>query len=66
MINRSPLLFLVVGMVGGEGVAEILRGEVGVDFSGREALVAEHLLHSAEVGTVLHQLGGEAVAEAVG
>ena len=59
-------MFLVVGMVGGEGVAEILRGEVGVDLSGREALVAEHLLHSAEVGTVLHQLGGEAVAEGMG
>ena len=38
---------------------------MGVDLGGGEAFVTQHFLHGTEVGTVLHQFGGEAVAEAV-
>ena len=52
----------VVGVVGGDGVAEGLARDVGVDFGGGDGGVAEHLLHGAQVGAVVDQLGGEAVA----
>ena len=39
--------------------------DVGVDLGGEYALVAEHLLHGAEVGSVLDQVGCEGVAECV-
>ena len=66
MQEQFALVFPVVGVVGADGVAEVLGGEVGVDFGGDDAAVAEHFLHGTEVGTVLHEFGGEGVAEAVG
>ena len=55
-----------MGMEGGDGVAEGVAGEVGVDFGGGNAFVAKHLLHGAEVGSVFDQLGGEGVTQRVG
>ena len=55
-----------MGMIGGDGVAKILTGEMGVDLGGGKAFVAQHFLHGAQIGTILHQLGGKAMAEAVG
>ena len=62
----AEILTFVVGVVGGDGVAESVAGKVGVDLGGGDALVTQHLLHGAEVGTVLDELGGEAVAEGMG
>ena len=62
---REKLFLDVVGMVGGNGVAECLAREVGVDFGGGYAFVTEHFLHSTEVGPVFDQFSGEAVAEGV-
>ena len=66
MVNIDDLGFLVVGVVRGDGVAEGVAGEMSVDFCGWDAFVAEHLLDGTEVGTVLHQLGGETVTEGMG
>lgn len=38
---------------------------MGVDLGGEDALVAEHLLDGAEVGSVLDEVGGEGVAESM-
>ena len=40
--------------------------DVGVDFGGEDAFVAEHLLHHAQVCAVFHQVGGKGVAERMG
>ncbi len=40
-------------------------GDVGVDFGGADAGVAEQFLDHAQVGTVFQQMGGEAVAQHV-
>jgi len=51
------------------GVVDLFHaigGQVGVDLGGGEALVAEEFLDAAEVGAVVEQVGGEAVAEGVG
>lgn len=53
-------------MKGGNSIAEMLTGDVGIYFGGREAAMAEHLLDSTEVGTVLDEFGGEAMSKAVG
>ncbi len=45
---------------------EPLLMDVGVDLSGRDVGVAEHHLDRAQVGAVLEQVGGEAVAQDVG
>lgn len=65
MMFKVPSL-AVVGVVVLDGVAQELLAEVGVDLGGGDFLVAQHLLHGAQVGAVLHQLGGEAVTERVG
>jgi hypothetical protein len=46
--------------------AQVVAGDVGVDLRGGDVGVAEHGLDGAEVGAVLEQVGGEAVAELVG
>ena len=38
---------------------------MGVDLSGGDVLVAEHVLDYTEIGAVLYQVGGEGVAEGV-
>ena len=43
----------------------LLGADVGIDFGGEDAFVAQHLLHCAKVGAVLHQMGGKGVAEGV-
>ncbi len=40
--------------------------DVGVDFGGGDAFVAEHFLDKAEVGAALDEVGREGVAEGVG
>ena len=49
----------------GDGTLDIVAVEVGVDFGGGDAFVAEHFLHGTEVGAALHEVGGERVAEGV-
>ena len=45
--------------------AEAVAGDVGVDFGGGDAGVAEEFLDDAEVRAVLEQMRGEAVSEHV-
>ena len=40
---------------------QIIPIEMGVDFGGGNAFVAEHFLHSPKVGTAFQQMGGEAM-----
>src|SRR4051794_17648914 len=44
---------------------EPLLVDVSIDLGGRYVGVAEHGLHRAEIGAVLQQMGGEAVAQDV-
>jgi hypothetical protein len=37
----------------------LMGGDVGVDFGGEDAFVAEHLLHNAQIGAVFHKVGGK-------
>ena len=46
--------------------AEAVLVDVGVDLGGGDIGVAEHFLDDAEVGAVVEEVGGEAVAELVG
>ena len=46
--------------------AEAVLVDVGVDLGGGDVGVAEHFLDDAEVGAVVEEVGGEAVAELVG
>src|SRR5688572_28618241 len=46
--------------------AQMLAVDVRVDLRGGDVLVAEHLLHGAEVGASFQQVRGEGVAEDVG
>ena len=51
------------------GVVDLLHaggGDVGVDLGAAEVGVAEAFLDAAEVGSVVEEVGGEAVAEFVG
>ena len=44
-------------------VAEAAAGYVGVDLGGADVGVAEEFLDDAEVGAMLEEVGGEAVAQ---
>ncbi len=46
-------------------VAEAAAGDVGIDFGGGDAGVAEHFLDDPEIGAVFEEVGGEAVSEHV-
>lgn len=46
--------------------AEAVLVDVGVDLGGGDVGVAEHFLDNAEVGAVIEEVGGKAVAELVG
>jgi hypothetical protein len=48
-----------------EDVAQALAAHVGVDLRGGEVLVTEELLHAAQVGAAVEQVGGEGVAQRV-
>lgn len=48
------------------GALQALGGDVGIDLGGDQMGVAEHLLHRAEIGPGVEQVGGEAVPEFVG
>jgi hypothetical protein len=39
-----------------------LAVEVGIDFRGCDAFVAQHFLYGAEVSTAFHEMGGDALA----
>ena len=43
----------------------LLGTDVGVDFGGKNAFVAEHLLHNAQVCTVFNQMGCKGMSEGV-
>ena len=43
----------------------LLGTDVGVNFCGKDTFVPEHLLHNAEVCTVLNKVGCERVAESM-
>ena len=49
----------VAGVVGEDFVAQAGAVDVDVDFGGGDALVAQHLLDGAQVGSALEQVGGE-------
>ena len=53
-------------VIGLDGVAQGVTGEVGINLRGGDTFVSQHLLHGTEVGTVLHQFGGETVTEGMG
>ena len=42
---------------------QVIGVEVGVELSGRDAFMAEHILNSAEVGTTLNEVRGERMPE---
>ena len=44
----------------------LLGADVGINLCSKDAFVAEHLLHYAQVGTVFNQMGCKGVAEGVG
>ncbi len=44
---------------------ETRRGQVRVDLGGREGLMAQKLLHAAQIRSVVEQVGREAVSERV-
>ena len=46
--------------------AEAVLVDVGVDLGGGDVGMAEHILDDSEVGAVVEEVGGEAVAELVG
>ena len=46
--------------------AEAILVDVGVELGGGDVGVAEHFLDDAEVGAVVEEVGGEAMAELVG
>ena len=48
-----------------EGTPETIVGDMGVDLGGGERCVSEHLLHAAQVGTSLQQMGGHRMPQAV-
>ena len=48
------------------GLAQRGRVDVGVDFGGADAFVAEQRLNDAQVGTAFEQGGGKRVAKGVG
>ena len=47
------------------GALQAFGGDVGINLRGREAGVTEECLDAAEVGTVVEEVRGEAVAELV-
>ena len=57
---------VVAGVVLQDFVAQAGAVDVDVYFGGGDALVAQHLLDGAQVGTALEQVGGKAVAQGVG
>ena len=44
---------------------ESFHANVGIDLSGGEAGMAEQLLHAAQIGAGIQQMGGEAMAQHV-
>ena len=52
-------------MILGDIFLDIVAVEVGVDFGGDDALVAEHLLNGTQIGATIDEVGGERVAEGV-
>ena len=65
-VEAAAFLFLSAGMMVEDGALPLAGVDVGVDLGGEDALVPEHLLYGAEVGSVLDEVGGEGVAEGVG
>lgn len=49
----------------GDVAADVVFVQMGVNLSGSDAFVSEHLLYGAEVGASFHEVGGEGVPEGV-
>ena len=45
--------------------AQIISIEMGIDLGGGDGRMAEHLLHSAQIGATFDEMRGEGMAEAV-
>ena len=60
-----PFRLFILWMVVKDVFHPLLGADVGVNFGGEDAFVAQHLLHCAKIGTVLHKMGGKGVAEGV-
>ena len=65
-VEAAVFLFSAAGVMIEDGALPLAGVDVGVDLGGEYAFVPEHLLHGAEVGPVLYEMGGEGVAEGVG
>ena len=50
---------------GGDQIAKALVEHMGIDLGGGDVGVAQHLLHGAQVGAMVQQMGGEGVAQHV-
>ena len=57
---------LAFGMVAEDALLPLGSVDVGVDFGGENGFVPQHLLHHAQVGTVLHKVCGKGVSEGMG
>ena len=64
-MQEKAKTLLPLRMVVKDVLHPLVGGDVGVDFGGEDAFVAEHLLYNAEIGTVFHQVGGKGVAQGV-
>ena len=42
-----------------QGASQVFSVEMGIDFSGGDAFMAEHFLYSAQVCASFYQVGGE-------
>ena len=62
-LHRLPPSGSGAGMMAVIERAQTLGVDVGIDLGGRDVGVSEHHLHGSEIGAVLEQVGGEAVAE---
>lgn len=52
-------------MIAHDGFAQKIGIQVGVNLSGEDRLVAEHLLYGAEIRAALNEVGSEGMAEGV-
>lgn len=48
------------------GLAQTFDGDMGIDLSGRETGVPQHLLNAAQIGTGIQEMGGKAVPQLMG
>jgi hypothetical protein len=64
-VQGNRLFPFITGMKTHDIVSEELLVKMGIDLGGRDTLMTEHFLNGTEVGTALHQVGGERMPERV-